>query len=896
MPAFQLERLEARRLLADAASVVIEPDVTRQTMDGFGAAMIWWTQRPEYQDPAFYDLIVNDLGSTIARGALWQSFEIMNDNDDPNVINWDNFNKEALRPVMSFFQQMQDRGAETFFLTVWTPPWWMKTNQAHKGGGSLRADMYEEYAEFVSAALQVAKNDYGVEIDAISIQNEPHFVTPYESTTYSPVDMREAARAVIRRLDADGIDGVKIMMPEDLGLAGRPGWYVEPSLNDPEVSAADLIIGTHWADNVGRSELQQMAREEGVPVWYTEFAGQWTDWPQARKMASLLWEGLVEADASAYVAWQFSDSYDNRSAALMIDGQPTNKYYAAKHFYKYVRPGMVRLETSKDNNQILPSAFRDPDTGEMTLVFINNNGSNTYSLSVDDFAGSPDQWRAWRSSGTEQWKSLGTMAGGDLTINLPPNAIVTLTSMPDDTKNYTTTPPQPYNIPWPWDSTTSNPVRAAAAAGDAPTISYWINDRGYNVNDPGPTGWTPLHHAAAGNFAKDSHDDGDVLEALQRLLYHGANVSARTDTNFTPLHVAAMNQNTQWPDYNKSVGQRIDALVAAGADVNARDEYGRTPLHWAALQWGIKIGYIANDTTAVQRLLAAGADASLRDNEGMLALDYAIQSEQPEKVSLLNFSGPPTVPNEPPPTNPPAPSDPNDPPPAATAPTVTDALMQDETEQRVIVEFSADVGQSIDVSDMAVVNRDTDVAVDASEMAVFWREAPTNRLVVKFPGILPDGRYRFTLMAAGVQTAAGGKLAQDVVVDFQVLGGDANRSGKVDLADFNILAANFGKQGNLTFSQGDFNYDNRIDIQDFNILATNFGRTLPGLAALHVVPKPPTKSVPYPIRFSSSVRANAFSAVNIGPIDTPLPPGPAGMPDDDDAPTRPSDDVLSGGG
>ena len=53
-------------------------------------------------------------------------------------------------------------------------------------------------------------------------------------------------------------------------------------------------------------------------------------------------------------------------------------------------------------------------------------------------------------------------------------------------------------------------------------------------------------------------------------------------------------------------------------------------------------------------------------------------------------------------------------------------------------------------------------------------------------------------------------------------GGDANRDNTVNLADFNILASNFGS-GTATWSQADFNGDGQVNLADFNVLASNFG-------------------------------------------------------------------------
>ena len=68
--------------------------------------------------------------------------------------------------------------------------------------------------------------------------------------------------------------------------------------------------------------------------------------------------------------------------------------------------------------------------------------------------------------------------------------------------------------------------------------------------------------------------------------------------------------------------------------------------------------------------------------------------------------------------------------------------------------------------------------------------------------------------------------------NYHVLAGDANRDGRVNLDDFNVLATNFGQTGR-TFSQGNFNYDagGNVNLDDFNVLASRFGTVLAGPSA-----------------------------------------------------------------
>lgn len=70
-------------------------------------------------------------------------------------------------------------------------------------------------------------------------------------------------------------------------------------------------------------------------------------------------------------------------------------------------------------------------------------------------------------------------------------------------------------------------------------------------------------------------------------------------------------------------------------------------------------------------------------------------------------------------------------------------------------------------------------------------------------------------------------------VDAPLVPGDADRNGRVDLADFGALKAHFGQPG--TLSDGEFTRDRQIDLADFGVLKANFGRsaaTVPEPSAL----------------------------------------------------------------
>jgi hypothetical protein len=70
----------------------------------------------------------------------------------------------------------------------------------------------------------------------------------------------------------------------------------------------------------------------------------------------------------------------------------------------------------------------------------------------------------------------------------------------------------------------------------------------------------------------------------------------------------------------------------------------------------------------------------------------------------------------------------------------------------------------------------------------------------------------------------GGYVTLSNIFSDPTLAGDINNDGLVDVADYNIWAANVGKTG-ATWFQGDLNGDGLVDVADYNIWAANVGKT-----------------------------------------------------------------------
>jgi uncharacterized delta-60 repeat protein len=143
----------------------------------------------------------------------------------------------------------------------------------------------------------------------------------------------------------------------------------------------------------------------------------------------------------------------------------------------------------------------------------------------------------------------------------------------------------------------------------------------------------------------------------------------------------------------------------------------------------------------------------------------------------------------------------------------------DSLPQLVRFTFNQDVSASIGLEDFTVTGASGPVPFG------FSHDSISNTSTLTFTGVLADGEYEARALAAGILNPTGLPMPADVTFNFFVLAGDADRDGKVDVADLGILASNW-QQSPRTFPQGDFDYSGTVDVNDLGILATRWQQSL----------------------------------------------------------------------
>ena len=440
-------------------NIIIDKSVKFQTIDGFGffgANDVWWASQNLWNE-AWGDKIINDLGITIWRSEWFPP-------STPGVGQDADWNKQ--KPVVQGLKAKADQyGVDLkFVVSIWSPPADMKwlcsfswagdvsaTRYAGsvttKNGGTLNPGMYSEYANWLKSCIQSYK-DIGIDLYALSLQNEPLFVEPYNSCTYTTAWYCELLNKVVPLIKV-GFPAIKIFGSENmLEMEGKsdnwPYFYHQAIKNDTAAKNNIDILAVHgYSDGVSATSGSELAKmwtnhkqQFSVPLnkrtWMTETSGYSDSWesssgtPGALNLAMDIYSGLDYGNIQAWIWWQGSESEGISNYSLMSKNTGGKKYYVSKHYYRFIRPGAVRVKSTSDDPDIFVTAFEHQAKGTNTIVII-NAGNEARSVSIAG-ADLPETFTMYlTTSGIENCKETGTInTGADNRFELPARCIVTL--------------------------------------------------------------------------------------------------------------------------------------------------------------------------------------------------------------------------------------------------------------------------------------------------------------------------------------------------------------------------------------------------------------------------------------------------------------------------------------
>jgi glucosylceramidase len=273
----------------------------------------------------------------------------------------------------------------------WSAPAWMKDNHDTRGGSLLR-QYYSAYARYLIQYI-IAMQQYGIRIDALTIQNEPLNGGNNPSMVMQAGEEAE----LIKRYLGPGIGenrlDTKIIVYDH--NCDRPD-YPLSILRD---AAANPFVDGSAFHLYGGSIDTLSSVHDAFPDKNLYFTEQWVGAPgdlskdlpeHIRKLiigAVRNWcKTVVEWNLASDPHWQpHTDrgGCDRCLGALTISGDSVQRnpaYYIIAHAAKFVLPGSAHIVSNSDD--ALPNvAFRTP-RGKAVLIVLNNTNARK-SFTVD---------------------------------------------------------------------------------------------------------------------------------------------------------------------------------------------------------------------------------------------------------------------------------------------------------------------------------------------------------------------------------------------------------------------------------------------------------------------------------------------------------------------------------
>ena len=169
-------------------TITVDENQTYQSIDGFGYTLTGGSatlinQLPEKEKDALLKELFSTEGNAIgvsylrvSIGASDLSAKVFTYNELPageTDVNMERFSiAEEMTDLVPVLKKILTINPSIKILgSPWTPPTWMKTNKAYKGG-SLLPEFYQAYAKYFVKYIQQMKAE-GITIDAVTPQNEP---------------------------------------------------------------------------------------------------------------------------------------------------------------------------------------------------------------------------------------------------------------------------------------------------------------------------------------------------------------------------------------------------------------------------------------------------------------------------------------------------------------------------------------------------------------------------------------------------------------------------------------------------------------------------------------------------------------------------------------------------
>ena len=453
-----------------AAVVSLSPnskyEINNGVFEGWGTSLCWWANRVGYSDELAEKTAELFFGDTGLRMNIAR-FNI-GGGDDPShnhitrtdsampgyskyqngqvVYDW-NADYNQRNVLKKAIGKNKDLIVEMFSNS---PPYYMTNSGCTSGNkdagkNNLKDNWYAGFADYMAEVCAHYEKEWGIHIQSVEPFNEPYTnfwgaYSPKQEGCHFDIGNSESKMLMEmkRAMDAKNMGGTMIVASDETSIDTQIDAFKALSGDAKKVVQR---IDTHTYGGWKRTDLKNLALQNGKNLWMSEVDGNGTAGTNAGEMAPALWlanrmrDDCNGLECSAWILWQAIDKhiskngYNGKKDSGMIDISKgfwglsvcdhdkkdvilTQKYYAFGQYSRYIRPGFTMLKTSDKT-----VAAYDPKGNQLVIVATNDGGQRDLEFDLSEFGAVGDSVKVIRTSGTmsngEHWKEVGTIATND---------------------------------------------------------------------------------------------------------------------------------------------------------------------------------------------------------------------------------------------------------------------------------------------------------------------------------------------------------------------------------------------------------------------------------------------------------------------------------------------------
>ncbi len=360
---------------AQSGDITVDPTKTHQVVDGFGLADVWQGSSSTTMQTLLWDP-VNGIGLNLLRIGIESvsgKSVLMGNAGIADGQACKKFSGDACK----------------VWAAPWSPPASMKSNNNVNGNNSggcsasstsrLTTGNYDPWSTMLAGFPATYKAQSGVDLYAVSAQNEPDWNPNYEACCYTGPEMVNFINVLGPKLAA-------LTPPVNLLAAEPDNWgnfwsgdnYATDILADAKASANVTVLATHdyGGTSAGTYGRPAPPASNTHHVWETECTPGDTG---PITIATMVYAAFSTGGCNGWHYWWTQAFIPNASS-------PPAQYYALGNFSKFVHSGYYRVDVTgaptPSSSKPLVVAFSNLSDGTVSIVVVNGGSAQSVSFFV----------------------------------------------------------------------------------------------------------------------------------------------------------------------------------------------------------------------------------------------------------------------------------------------------------------------------------------------------------------------------------------------------------------------------------------------------------------------------------------------------------------------------------